>query len=312
MKSYEIIFILLAMLAIFVYLIYNRKKKSHENFCAFGIGDCETSSKMTINSLVDTVNEKMTNIVTTQVNNSSQNCSAVQNLKVKFGPNAVLVGCPVSATNVNATMCNMSAIFTQSGSNNLATLLNQAVENAATQSDTTTQGFLTTASSKDDSTINMATHIKNLVTTNITTEQLNTCIQNSDVTQNNEFEWDSKMDCTNGGEIIIGNTNQISSLSSCVTNQLMNILTNDSTVQNAIQKSSNVNVTTQTGLLQDAGEAAGKVIGSVGGAISDLLSGLSKPMIIIGIVIVIALGIAAYFLMSPAGQQLANKAIDKV
>lgn len=257
-------------------------------------------SSTTINETVDEVTKNTTNIMNKMTNNSSQVCNTNQQLEVTTGVGSVINCSNVTLGNVLASKCDMSAVFTQTGSTSILNTLNNAVDQASKSSNKAVQGFLSTTVSDQNQNINMATHIKNVLSKNLTTNMQNTCIQNSNGDQNNKLVLNGTINCPNGGSLSAGNNAQVSALASCVTNQAIDILSKDDIINSAVQKLEASNSSKQTGPIQELGKA-----------ISDAIGQMGKIGAIIAIVAIVVVIGAVIFLLSPSGQAISEKVADK-
>ncbi len=260
-----------------------------------------SSSKTSVTSVVDVINEKMTDITTKMVNSSSQSCTTNQTLNVEVGETANIKNCDFNMTNTSATVCNMAAVFNQSGSTSILNQIDQAIDNAATSSNKQTQSFLS-APISSNSTTDMRTHIKNISRTKLTTEMQNTCIQNANVDQRNTIVIKGKFDCSEKGSITGGNNAQVNALSSCVASQLLDVLSSDETVNNAIQSSSTTSESKSTGPIDELGSIITGIFSSISQAYIALIAA--------GVIVLIVLAVFAYYFFNSSGGEAIGGAIS--
>ena len=249
-----------------------------------------SSSKISIESLVDVVNENLTDITNTTKNQAVGECTINQNLYIKFGPESRTIDCGISGQNVAGSNCNMEAIFSAQSNTSLVSKLNQAIDNSAESTNKVVSEALNMNFTKNQTTTNLKTHIKNLISTKFTDEMSNTCIQKSKVNQDGTFIFEGYMDCRDKN-INIGNVAQIAQLTSCVTQKLMDIMRNDETTNDIIQSVKTKQETESKGLQ----------------SIIDSLTGPIKYAIIAFVIVILIVIIGAtLFLLSPAGQKSAE------
>ena len=260
-------------------------RNKHKNImaCVLGIGDCGSKSTNTIKIVNDTINENITNIMNKTQNSTTANCAVTQFMGVEIGPDAVLCS-PLNISQTSAVVCKSIGTFATSGQNNLSTIAQQAIEQAATASNDTTQSFLSTSVSTSTNNMDMKSYIKNLVQRNFTTETQNACLLNATISQNLPIKFNGKMKCATDGSQASDwvQDAQLSGLASCTAQNIQAILLNDTTVQSAVQKSDALNKTTQKGVSE---------------IIDSIFGGLSTMYVIIVIGIIILLLGSLYFLL---------------
>lgn len=251
--------------------------------CILGMGDCGSKSTNTIQVLTDTINQNITNIMNKTQNSSTSNCAVTQFMGVEIGPDAIVCS-PLNISQTSSVVCKSIGVFETSGQNNLSTIAQQAVDQAATASNDTTQSFLSTSSSSSSNNVDMKNYIKNLVQRNFTKETQNSCLTTATISQNLPIKFNGKMKCAQDGSPASDwvQSAQLSGLADCAGKNIEAILLNDSVVQSAITKADASNKTTQKGISE--------IIDSIFGGLG------SWYMILIIGIIVLVLG-AMYFLL---------------
>lgn len=273
--------------------VVNEKNKKKFKFCLIGCSSSENS----LTNTIDQINQNVTNLMQSAVNSSSSNCSVVNNLTLDIDEN---IGCSINTVQNGFVSCKLDAIFSSTNNLDFNSIANQAIDQAANGTNKTVSDFLSTSSSSSSNNITNAAYIKNLVEKNISSSTQSSCLADATVV-NNQTIHVKKMDCTKNQDAVqdFSQTGQVNSVSSCLSQAITDLLTNDSTLQQASQKTTASNDTQQKGL---------------GDFISDLLSGLTRPLIIgiIGIVVLLVvccIGLVV-FGKSDAGQKLASQAGD--
>lgn len=297
----DTIILIAVLVLLLVFLIYQKQKnKDKEGF--LGIG--ESSQSVTVSSVMNVINSNITSTIISMKNTSSTSCDINQNISVTC-KRCKYRNCNMSSINKATSNCNSSSIFTNNNTANMLTSINQAIDNSTNTNQKSVQDFLSTSVSDQNTNISMATHIKNIVAKNFTSDMLNICQTKSKINQNNVLEMeDMDVDC-GGGNIDWGNDAQLMVMSSCISKQLTSIISNDDLVQKAINSTTAGQSSEQKGL---------------GDLITGFLDSLSGPMkyalITVAIVIVVAIIGVVIFLTSSGGQEmtktLSAAAADKI
>jgi len=250
-----------------------------------------------ISSTVDIFNKNLFNLMISTKNQATQSCVTNQHINTSFR-NSTIENCGIDISQQATVSCNLSSMFSDQSSTSLSTLIKTAMDQTADSSNDSTQSFLATALSNQDSNMDLKTYITNIVEKNITMETVNTCISSSELKQDGTFVFDGmKINCGNKGNIEISQNIQLVALADCVTNKITDILSTDTNITDLLQKLSQENTSSQKGI-SELIDSIAKMLGTVG--------------IIIAVVIVVALLVALWFFLSPAGQKIGEAASKKI
>ena len=164
----------------------------------------------------------------------------------------------------------------------MAATLGAAVDNAAESSSSSATGFLATkAGDSQNNSINQQTNIKNLITTNITSEDVNNV--NAVITNINKGDIiiNGKMTCTPGQGIVVNqdliNSQIVDAMSSIITNAIKkDIVTSD-----AINKAAATTTTTSGGVAE---------------AISAVFAGLTSMYAIYAVIVIVVICFIAWLI----------------
>lgn len=297
----DTIILIIVLVLLLVFLIYQKKNK--EGFCLIGCGS--TTQSLSVASVMDVINSNITNSLVSAKNSSNVECTINQNIKV-LCRGCVYDGCNINAINNATSNCNNSSIFTSTSTNDMKSMIKQAIDNSATTNQSSVQGFLSTTVSDQNNNISISTHIKNLVEKNFTNEMFNLCKTKATVNQNNEIDDSGTIYiCRHGETLNYENNGQMMVLSNCISKQLTTMLVNDSLVNDAINNAK-------------AGQSSENK--GLDDFVNGLLAGITGPMkyaLIVGaIIVVVAIIGGLIFLLSPAGQDVSKKvgaaAADKI
>ena len=249
------------------------------------------STQTTIKQTIDVVTQNMTNIMVNVKNQSSSLCQIIQNQPIILKN---IVGCNLDATQTANVSCNLQAMFSTTTNANLTTIINSAIDQAMTNSTKAVQEFLTTplSSQNTNTNVTVGAYIKNLIQTNFTSNQQNTCISEATIVQGQPIIIDGYT-CTNPLQTLnLGQKADIINLSNCVTKTITNILTSDSTLNTISQKSDTNISASQEGL---------------GGVLNNLISTIGLTwtiaLIVFGVILIVALGGVIFLGQTGAGQE---------
>ncbi len=249
------------------------------------------STQTTIKQTIDVITQNMTNIMVNVKNQNSSLCQTIQSQPITLKN---IVGCSLNASQTANVSCNLTSMFSSTTNANLSTLINNAIDQAMTNSTKAVQEFLSTPLSSQDTNTNVdvGAYMKSLIQTNFTNNQQNTCINQATIVQGQPVVIDGYK-CTDSSQSInIGQNADIINLSNCVTNTITSILTSDATINTIAQKSDTAISASQQGL---------------GGILNNLISTLGLAwtiaLIVGGVILIVALIIAMYVLLSPSGQK---------
>lgn len=141
------------------------------------------NQQSTANTINDTVNKAMTNVLMNSSSNCSQNNSSVQELSfsdIKSDP-----GCRLNFSNISQTSVQTPNFTCSSDSKNNADLLNQFKTQLQQQAQATLSGIPGAINSQSVS--NTVNKLQNDITNNINVNQVSNCVQNNLASQKAQF-----------------------------------------------------------------------------------------------------------------------------
>lgn len=203
---------------------------------------------MGLQTVLDTINQNLFNVILKNVNTAGTTCSSVQNMKF---PKIKLKKCKVTVSQDTQVLCNLQKISGISDKTELLDTINQSIDNASSSTDTDVSEFLATAISSNNTDIKVSSYIKNILETNITDEMLSSCIASSSVEQ--LLNTGIVLNCSNNpnkDNTIIQNI-QIYQFASCITSKISNILLSDTTLNNIKNKATSSTDVFKAGLTKD-------------------------------------------------------------
>lgn len=216
-------------------------------------------------SLIDVLNENITNVVIKTGSSSSSYCKSNQTLDI----GEIDSECGVNINQNSQTVCDLRQVFSANNTAKMTSLINNALDNTATSKQKSVQDFLAMSVSVQNSKSDMASYVKNIVRNNFSNETLSQCIAESTVDQNMYIK-KIKTNCnkSNAG-VNIGQNVLLKQFADCTTNAVVDILKDDKIVNDIINKVENDQSSEQKGL-------------------TSLLSALVMPLIIgvIGLIVV--------------------------
>ena len=214
------------------------------------------------------MNQALFSEMTTINNSSSQNCQSNQTITLVVGPTGKIICSPgqtLSLIQTGQVVCNMTANFDTNSSTNISTLLQNAISSMVQQQQKATAGFLQAAINSNYSQTDIENHIyQYYCETQITNNITNACLQQAQINQAQNIN-------INGvvyGCALFQQSAQLSAASNCIVSVVLNVLSQDSTIN------------TITSNLKNYQSATGKGLGSV-------LSGFLKYLVIIVVIVVV-------------------------
>jgi len=256
------------------------------------------SSETNITQTLDSVSQNLSNIMLSIKQTTSCQQSINQSITLDVEN---MLNCDVNILNTAKAGCKLSSMFNTSTSNNISSLLKQAVDQSAKSGTKQVQDTLSMpANTQNTNTnINVATRIKDLIELNFSTDFSNTCISQSTAKQDIPVKI-KNMDCSKKGSLNLSNDLELFALVNCVSDHLTEVVKNDELLKSVTQSSESKTDASQEGL---------------GTVFNNLVNMFGRTMVyaviaVVIVIIVIIIG-ALIFLTSDSGNQLANKALDK-
>jgi len=196
---------------------------------------------------ISELNSTIFNALATFINSSSQVCGTKQTFNLVLGPTGV-INCPpgtvLTIGQTSAVNCNLSAQFNTNTTNNVTNIINSAISALANSQQTATQQFLATGLQQNVSNLSLIERVTNDITTNITTAVTNSCISQATADQNSNIT----INGTINGCATFSQDARISAISNCLTNNVVSVLANDSTISAIANATGATQTATQQGI----------------------------------------------------------------
>ncbi len=256
---------------------------------ALGLGSLLGESKTTIKNTTDVLNEAITNISTSVINNNSVAVASSQTINLSCDPEVAIAAMTIckDSINENCNVCTASDLsqeiilainLTKVDDNTIASQIKDEINSKLEKEVQNVKGAAFLTKTKTD--IENLTTIKNKLMRNYNNNIVNNTIKN--------FVFDQKIE----GKNI--KTNKISQklVANVIANEITkNALSNDSDFKQTIESADKVK-NTETGLFQDIGSSISGIIGTTFSGVSNLASTIFKGtfgMFILFIIIFIIL-----------------------
>ena len=206
------------------------------------------------NSVTDIINKNMFNSFTKKVNETNVNCTGSQNINITTAPTFENINCGlVAGQNMNIS-CRAESFFRSQDEQKLKTdiqnSLDQSLEsNQKNQNPSFTLVPYSDQSSKD--LMNIKNYIKNIVEKNLTSVNLNKCIQITKGIQNMNLTLDGKYVCSGDKKLEFNQDLAISQYSKCASDIVTKTLNEDEFINKLATKavSSQSNITSSIGAI---------------------------------------------------------------
>lgn len=273
------------------------------------------AQQSTSNVINDTVNKSISNVLVSSSSNCAQN-NTLENTQI-FKNITADEGCSLTFTNISQTAQQSPNFTCSSDSKNDSQLATQFKNDLQQEVDKKVSNFPIGYAS-DASTI--TNKLVNDITNNINISNVSSCVQDNILKQKQEFDSikgscpsyckpNSQM-CVDLAKVSPTLAGSICDMSKC--NVEFNDIT-QSAVQNAVGNclSSNANYQSilgeastelsQVSKSENTGVDLGGIVESIGSASSSVLTASFLPLIVIGIVVILVIGIGAYFLLTSGG-----------
>ena len=141
---------------------------------------------------IQRVVNKISNEIVTSIDKSFffqtvSDCNTVQSLGVIFGEGSKTSGCSFEVRNLNQTVCNLEASSKVDSQDQIATNIQNKLDNLIKGSQESVQGFLATAKANQKSTQDLENAVTNIVKSFMNTNVSTTCKNILSVNQNGQF-----------------------------------------------------------------------------------------------------------------------------
>lgn len=254
------------------------------------MGSSQSSEmKITAKAITDIA----TDISVKQVTRNENNCRIVQNIKANFGggtcqvPTRFYGGISVGQRANNT--CELTAQGVSQAKADIQNLIQNTLTTVTNQQQKAVQEFLTLAVSRQRTGMTTKQEIINNIKTNISQETLNSCINNADISQNQELtfcgEYFDKVDLSqNATQRAIAN---------CVSSAIFDYIQSNKTLNTIYTQADQNLVAEQQGIF----------------SIIDKIGGIYAIIAIVVILVLIVGGVIAFYVFkqSPAGKALGGK-----
>lgn len=251
--------------------------------------------------------ENLIEIMQKVTNKSNTTCSIEQDIEFV---NKGEINCPIDISQKARMVCNLDATFNSKNGSDLQSLVSTALDQTLSSSNTTLQDFLSTSYSNADLSQSVEDHIRQVVSTRVNEETLNTCISQASVKQGTKIVNEGKMICPYDLPLKIGQDAQVEVLANCVASAVQDAITKDILATSSTVKQEGSNYTKQTGL----GEVLNNAIEAVRNVVSNVIDKLGNIGLawVIGIVLIILvlLGGVTYILTTEGGQKFLEDSGD--
>jgi hypothetical protein len=217
-------------------------------------------------SIIDVYNESVTNIMISSSSSASASCKTNQSISID---GLDVRNCPFSVDQNSQTICDLKQMFSVENTNQLSTMMQSAVDNAAESKQKSVQDFMAASISVQSDYKDMQTYIKNIIRTNFSSSLAQACVAESSIDQTLTLR-NIKHDCTLNPNKpqTYGQNAQLTQFAECLTNSIVDILKEDKVVNEVIQKAQSVQDSEQKGM-------------------SALLKALIGPLLIIAVVLIV-------------------------
>jgi len=215
-------------------------------------------------SLIDVLNENITNIVIKTGSSATSYCKADQ--KIKIG--TIVSDCGINIAQTSQTVCDLKQVFSAENTAKMTSLINNALDTSLASKQKSVQDFLSTSLSFQQSESDMSTHLKNIVAANFTNETLSQCIAESTVDQDMYIDKLVSTCKESKDGVNIGQNILLKQFADCTTKSVVDVLKDDKLVSNIVNKAESDQSSEQKGL-------------------SELLKAMIMPLIIIVVGLVV-------------------------
>ena len=240
------------------------------------------------------LNKSVTNMVNTNIVKAGASNSNVNSFEFTTGPRSDIKNCSINlGQKINASQ-KVKVMSQVSSVNDMKSMLKSSIDNAASQSNSATSGFLSTAFNNQKSNTEITNILKNEIENNITNENLTECNALIDNINKGKLEFNGKWDCGKLGQININQEIVSAQVVECFANAAQEAIMQNANIADAVNKAEQANTS------------------KVGG-VAELASAIMGPYAMIVIAIVIAMVVAIpllIFAFKSGGSKSNNPTID--
>ncbi len=213
----------------------------------------------TINQTIDICNENVVNLLSQTTNVANAIANSQQSLTLDFTGSTITCKQGISVSQVIGANIDLTAVFSTSNSNEMATVLQNAVQAASESENKSVSGFLAAkiADSQDNDTT-IKQHLKNIIQQNIQSIVDNTCTAQVSTVQEGKIIM-RDMTLYSDGQCNFDQLIQLRLAVNCSTNTVIQNVISDSVLNEAMIKSAAVN-DSKAGGLEDVISAIGSIL----------------------------------------------------
>ncbi len=242
-----------------------------------------------VQQTIEVFNKNVSNTVLRTINTASSTCIASNNFTIEIGENGIYQCDNLNINQTASTNCDMSVQFNAGSSTDLQTTVQNAIEETAKSDQKSVQDFMALSISVQSDVKTMKQHITNIVEKNFDSTVQNNILNSAKADNTGKFIVNGKVYCKNAAWT---QNAQAALLTDAVTDSIVNMLSKDTVVNQAVIDAEIKQASEQQGL---------------GGVIQSFFQAYTVIIIVIAIVLIVLIGGAVYFLMSPAGQKIASE-----
>jgi hypothetical protein len=250
-----------------------------------------SASSKTTNQAFTSVSKSVTNVMTSQEQETTVVQENSNNVEVIVGKEGKVTGCDLEIGQSITSTSSIKAMSTFTNTKDLQDKLKAAVDNTVKNSDSVTQGAFSTALNVSNSKTNISQSITNIIEKNITdktTNKLNSIIKNMN---NAKLLIEGQWSCGPKGTIEINQAIVTQQLTDIVMEALTKNISTSEVAVTAAAKVENETKVTQQGAIDAVGDAGEKVLKAGGEAIGDVVGAAGLAMLgplflIFGVVVV--------------------------
>lgn len=234
-----------------------------------------SAQSTTESEAISIITQNMTNITQSTTNKSAMTCDANNDMIVNIDNSTC--GSITEGQTINGT-CNLSSFFTTSNASDISNIINNAIQQATTSSNSAVNGFLDSSVSYQNTNMSLSTALQNFVTTNVTQIVTNSCVNNALFTNASTV---TVSNSTIPGVCDFSQAIQFSAACECIVNSATSAIANNSEINTAVQSAS----ATQA---------------STGGGVADVISALTSgwALILFGLGFAAIAGGVAYYVIT--------------
>jgi len=253
----------------------------------------------TVRSVIDVLNQNITNSITTMRDEASVNCVINQNQTVDIGDLTITNCNTIINSTQTATIksCEINKVGSFQNAQEMISAIKDSIDKTSTSSNKSVQDFMASSFSSQSQVSEFVTKCKTIVENNFTSDTSSVCVLGALINQVGVFHID-KLNITCGEDGTSFNLNisqeaQIEAMAKCITNSVVNLLSKSEEIMAVVEKIQNTQESTQEG---------------VGNIIADFFSAYQTTFIVAGIVLVIAV----FIFFSFGGMSIVEKGMDNM